>query len=97
MPKAKISKRRAINVAFLPAPTPRNQQSSTPRAVNATSPSLLRVRVRGIARSAGSPRRNGQFGGPEVASANHRQRYWSSASGGDTTIVLGHKSQSAIV
>ena len=97
MPKAKVPTPRHQRGVSPRTPTPRNPRSSTPRAVNATSPSLLRVRVRGIAGSAGSPRRNGQFGGPEVANANHRQRYWSSASWGDTTIVLGHKSQSAIV
>jgi hypothetical protein len=60
-------------------------------AVNATSSSLLRVRVRRIAGSAGSPRWNGQFGGPEVANANQRQRNMSSASGGETKIVFDHR------
>ena len=97
MPEAKISKRRAINVALLPAP-----HTSEPAVVHTEGgecdkPIAPPREGKGNRGVAGSPRRNGQFGGPELANANHRQGYLVISQWGDTTIVLGHKSQSAVV
>jgi hypothetical protein len=81
MPKAKIPTPRHQRGVTPRTPHLGNQQSSTPRAVNATSPLLLRVRVRGIAGSPAVPAGTASSEGLSWRMRTIARAIWSSASG----------------